>query len=223
MDQLSEVLGSVRLTGGVFLDAQFTAPWCVTANMSPERSKPFLPNPAQLVGFHVVIEGELLVTSRTSRRSRRARARSLLFPGNDGHIARQRAGADAGAHGRLSFGRAADGAPARISHGGGGKATHIICGFLGSEETYNPLIAALPRVLTLDLREGLSRDWVETSVRFAADELAAGRLASSNVMSRLSETLLVEAVRQYASTLANGSGRLAERREATRRSGARWP
>jgi hypothetical protein len=28
-DPLSEVLRAVRLTGGVFLDAQFTAPWCV--------------------------------------------------------------------------------------------------------------------------------------------------------------------------------------------------
>jgi hypothetical protein len=28
-DPLSEVLRSVRLTGGIFLDAQFTAPWCV--------------------------------------------------------------------------------------------------------------------------------------------------------------------------------------------------
>lgn len=40
-------------------------------------------------------------------------------------------------------------------------------------------------------------------MRFAASEFAAGRLASSNVMSRLSETLLVEAVRQYSASLAD--------------------
>ena len=34
-DPFSEMLRSIRLTGGVFLDARFTAPWCVTANMSP--------------------------------------------------------------------------------------------------------------------------------------------------------------------------------------------
>jgi AraC-like DNA-binding protein len=59
----------------------------------------------------------------------------------------------------------------------------------------------LPRVLKLDVRQGTSRDWIEASVRFAASELAEGRLASSSVMSRLSEVLLVEAVRHYASTL----------------------
>ena len=40
-----------------------------------------------------------------------------------------------------------DGLP-RIAHGGDGEATRIVCGFLASEEGYNPLIAALPRVLT---------------------------------------------------------------------------
>jgi AraC-like DNA-binding protein len=205
MDLLSELLGSVRLTGGVFLDAHFTAPWCVTANMSPERSKPFLPNPVQLVGFHVVIEGELLVIFADEPPIRASAGEILLFPGNDGHILGNAQGLTP-VNARDLIRPSADGGPARISHGGGGEATHIICGFLGSEETYNPLIAALPRVLTLDLRGGMSRDWIETSVRFAAGELAAGRMASSGVLSRLSETLLVEAVRQYSSTLANGSG-----------------
>jgi AraC-like DNA-binding protein len=58
-------------------------------------------------------------------------------------------------------------------------------------------------VLTLDVRQGMSRNWIEASVRFAAAELAGGMLASSSVMSRLSETLFVEAVRHYSSTLAD--------------------
>src|SRR5690606_27487150 len=61
-----------------------------------------------------------------------------------------------------------------------------------------PLISSLPRMLKLGIRDGTSRDWVEASVRFAAEELTKGRFASSNLMSRLSETLLVEAVRNYA-------------------------
>lgn len=81
----------------------------------------------------------------------------------------------------------------------------MVCGFLGSEEAFNPLLSSLPRVLRLDLREGTSREWIEASVRFAASELAEGRLASSSVMSRLSEVLLVEAVRAYASRLDGGA------------------
>lgn len=50
-DPLSDVLHSVRLSGGVFLEARFTAPWCVVANLEPSdcthsgsrrcRSSPF--------------------------------------------------------------------------------------------------------------------------------------------------------------------------------------
>ena len=61
LDPLSEVLRAVRLTGGVFLDAQFTAPWCVTAQLAPEDCKPFLTSPAQLIAYHFVIEGSLLL------------------------------------------------------------------------------------------------------------------------------------------------------------------
>ena len=58
-------------------------------------------------------------------------------------------------------------------------------------------------MLKVDVRQGASRDWVEASVRFAASELTTGKRASSSVMSRLSELLLVEAVREYSSTLGD--------------------
>lgn len=75
----------------------------------------------------------------------------------------------------------------------------MVCGVLGSEEPNAALLAALPRVLTLDIRAAAARDWIEASVRFAANELAEGRLATAGVMPRLSEVLLVEAVRHHAS------------------------
>jgi len=204
MDPLSEVLRSVRLTGGVFLQAHFTAPWCVTANMDAGDVAPFMAaTPAQLIGYHVVIEGELLVTIGDEPPVKARGGEVLLFPRNDGHVLASALGVKPVGAGSLI--QPPSEGLLRIVHGGGGEATRIVCGFLASEEGYNPLIAALPRVLTLDVREGTSRDWIEASVRFAASELAAGRLASSSVMSRLSETLLVEAVRHYASTLANGS------------------
>jgi AraC-like DNA-binding protein len=200
MDALSEVMRSVRLTGGVFLDARFTAPWCVTANMDAEDVKPILANPTQLIAYHVVIEGELLAMIPGEPSIKVSAGEALLFPGNDGHNL-------ASAHGlplvqtATLIQPAANGGLARVDHGGGGEVTKIICGFLGSEQGYNPLIAALPRFLKLDLRQAASREWVEASVRFAAAELAVGKLPSSSVMSRLSETLLVEAVREYSSTL----------------------
>jgi len=44
-DPLSEVLRSVHLIGGVFLDAQFTAPFSVTSRITAEDCAPFLKTP----------------------------------------------------------------------------------------------------------------------------------------------------------------------------------
>ena len=60
-DPLSDVLRSVRLVGGFFLEAQFTAPWSVAAKIGVEECLPFMPNLVQVIGYHVVIEGRMLV------------------------------------------------------------------------------------------------------------------------------------------------------------------
>ena len=205
LDPLSDVLRSVRLTGGVFIDGHFTAPWCIATDLTLAHCGQFLAQPAQLVqliAYHFVIEGKLLVSVAGEPPTEVRAGEIVLFPRNDGHVMASGPGMEPVSVAGL-IQRSASGGLAQICHGGGGEPTHIVCGFLGSEKGYNPLIASLPRVLTLDVRQGMSRDWIEASVRFAATELAEGRLATSSVMSRLSELLLVEAVRNYSSRLGD--------------------
>lgn len=202
MDPLSEVLRSVRLTGGVFLDVRLTAPWCVISELTAEHCRAFLARPVQLISFHVVLQGEFQLWVEGEPVLRVGPGEIVLLPRNDVQTLASAPGL-APVHGGSLVQPSPDGGLARIEHGGGGALTHMVCGFLGSEQSYSPLLASLPRVLKLDVREGTSRDWIEASVRFAASELAEGRLASSSVMSRLSEVLLVEAVRHYASTLSD--------------------
>src|SRR5262249_47497727 len=85
--------------------------------------------------------------------------------------------------------------------GGGGEATHLICGFLGSGQQANPLIASLPRVLKIDMAQAGSDEWIESSIRFALRGLCEGSIGAATIMSRLSELMFVEAVRRYAATL----------------------
>jgi hypothetical protein len=201
MDPLSEVLRAVRLTGGVFLSADFTAPWSVGVRITPEDCAPFLGRPAQIVGYHVVMEGRLLVGLEGEPMAEVRAGEIVLFPQNDNHILAS-APKIKPVNARQLMQPSPDGNIARICHGGSGATTRIMCGFLANEDSYNPLIAALPKLLKIDVRQGASREWVEATVRFAASELAEGRLASSSVMARLSETLLIEAVRRYSSGLA---------------------
>lgn len=200
MDPLSELLNSVRLTGGVFLSAHFTAPWCVGVSISSKDCAPYFRKAAQIIGFHVVTEGKLLVGLEGESMVKVGAGEIVLFPQNDPHALADREGLEP-VSARHLIQRSPDGGLARIDHGGGGDTTRLVCGFLASEDDYNPLISTLPRALKIDVRRCASREWIEASVHFAAGELAGGRLASSGVMTRLSESLLTEAVRQYSSDL----------------------
>lgn len=202
MDPLSDVLRSFRLTGGVFLEARFTAPWCVVTRLSAEDCGQYMTDPSLLIAYHFVVEGRLLVSVEGEPAIEVRAGEVVLLPRNDLHVLGSEDGlAPVSAHDLIR--PSDDGGLARVSHGGGGETAHIVCGFLGSQDLYNPLIAALPRILKLDVREGTSREWIDASVRFAVHELTRGKFASSSVMSRLSELLFVEAVRHYAATSDN--------------------
>ncbi len=56
-------------------------------------------------------------------------------------------------------------------------------------------------MLKLDVRATASGAWIESSFRFAASEIAAGRLGSTTVIAKLSELLFVEAVSQFVASL----------------------
>lgn len=196
-DVLSEVLRCVRLVGGFFLEARFTAPWCVAARIGVEECQPFLAGLVQAIGYHVVIDGAMLVGLEGEPPVRLTAGEIVLFPRNDMHTL-------ASANGLVPVSAAdliqqsADGGLWKIAYGGGREPTTIICGFLGTQDAFNPLLSALPRLLTVNIHEAGSRDWIEASVRFAAEQLVKGQLPSAGVIAKLSEALLVEAVRDYA-------------------------
>ncbi len=199
MDPLTDVLRSLRLTGGVFLDVSLTAPWSVLSHIEADDISSFLTAPKNMISYHCVTEGRLQISVDGERPVEVRAGEIVLLPRNDVHTLASEAGITP-VDGRQLVQPAADGGLARVAHGGGGTATKLVCGFLGSEGHYNPLIASLPRLMKLDVMESASRDWVEASVRFAAGELVRGKPASSETMSRLSELLLIEAVRGYLST-----------------------
>ena len=61
MDALSDVLKVANLTGGVFLHAEFFAPWCVAGRLSPEHCAPALGPASHLIIYHYVIEGSFRI------------------------------------------------------------------------------------------------------------------------------------------------------------------
>src|SRR5262249_24978541 len=90
-------------------------------------------------------------------------------------------------------------------HGGGGKRTRMICGYLGHDSAEeNPVISTLPPLLKLDAEQGGAAEWIRSTFQFAAEEVAAGRPGSETVLAKLSELLFVETVRRYVENLPDG-------------------
>jgi AraC-like DNA-binding protein len=199
-DPLSQLLGAIRLTGGIFLEARFTAPWCTASQITSQDVEAFLGTPGHIIAYHVVISGRLVCIVDGEPPMEVGAGEVVLLPRNDPHLLASAPGLPAiDAHELIRPG--GNGGLPQIDHGGGGEATGIVCGYLTTEHSPNLLIASLPSLLRLDISKGASRDWVEASVRFAARELVKGKMSSLPMITRLSELLLVEAMRDYAATL----------------------
>jgi len=222
MDALSDVLRVAHLTGGVFLHADFFAPWCMAARVAPEHCSPALGPVSHLILYHYVVEGEfrIRVEGEDGDDLIIGAGEVVLLPRNDLHLM----GSD------LSLPPVAgsdiiqppkDGGLFSINHGGAGHnggsggRTRMICGFLGCASAEgNPVISTLPSLLKLDVEQGGAAEWIRSTFQYAAEEVSAGRPGSETVLAKLSELLFVEAVRRYAEALPDGqTGWLAGLRE----------
>jgi AraC-like DNA-binding protein len=206
MDALSDVLRVANLTGGVFLHAEFFAPWCIAARVSPEHCAPAVGPASHLIIYHYVVEGDfrLRIDGDNGEGVVVGPGEIVLLPHNDVHLM----GSDLKlppVAGREIIHAPKDGGLFSIHHGGNGKRTRMVCGFLGcAEGERNPVIASLPPLLKLNVEEGAAAEWIRSTFHYAAEEVAAGRPGSETVLAKLSELLFVETVRRHAETLPEG-------------------
>ena len=91
--------------------------------------------------------------------------------------------------------------------------TTVVCGFISYDaRPFNPLIAALPRML--HLRASDAGGWIAQFLQQAVSESNANRPGSEAMLARMSEMLFVDAVRRYVEILPpEGTGWLAGLRD----------
>jgi AraC-like DNA-binding protein len=124
----------------------------------------------------------------------------LLFPQGDGHVLSSEPGMRT-APDMSMYARSSAPLPFvyEIGTGRDERRTRLICGFLGFDERpYNPLLTALPSVIHLPAAgaDGASRP-LGAMLEVAIREERRGQPGTENVLSRLSELMLVEAIRRY--------------------------
>jgi AraC-like DNA-binding protein len=214
MDALSDVLQVLRLSGAVFLDAEFTAPWCVTSNSGHPTSPP-LGGGEHVVFFHWLIEGRCKARLKAGGDTFEIAAGDiLLMPNDEPHLM----GSDLhlepiGADTLVKQG--ADDGLLRIEHGGGGETTRFVCGFLACDKRLcRPVLEALPDMLRVPFGDDPAVAWFRSLLRLGTQETTARRPGSDTMLAKLSELLFVEAIRRYSETMpAEQTGWLAGLRD----------
>ena len=201
MDALSDLLHAVKLNGALFLEARFTAPWCVETHPSYGAAEMLRPlNP--VVFFHMVTEGRCKVRLAAGGEPIDLASGDLvLMPQGDTNLLGsdlQLAPVDADSLLRPAL----PGGMPTIDHGGGGDEARILCGFLSCDKALcRLLLEALPRLLRVPLGDGPGAAWLMSLVRRGAQENTAPGPGSGTLLAKLAELLFVEAMRRYVEAL----------------------
>jgi len=217
MDALSDVLKSVRLEGAVYLNAEFTAPWCIRAKFGLASVRARLAGAEHVVFFHFLTEGSCKVRLVDGAQTLDVVAGDLvLFAREDKHLM----GSDlqiAPVEAASLISADSVGADLiQMRHGGGGEATRFVCGYLACNRSVcRPLLDALPRVLHIPIGDGPAAALLRELLRVGVRESSAARPGTESMLAKLSELMFVEAMRRYAENLPpEGKGWLAGVRDA---------
>jgi AraC-like DNA-binding protein len=200
-DVLSDVLRAVRLTGAVYYDFELSSPWVAEAPASREIAAKVMPQSQRVIEYHVVARGSCWGHAVGEDPMRLSEGDLIIFPQGDAHVLSSAPGMRSTPDMSV-FAKPATALPIMFELGGGGaERARLVCGFLGCDEhPYNPLLAALPRVIHLPAADA-SKGWLGTLLNMAIKESGSARAGGENVLARVSELMFVEAIRRYLEIL----------------------
>jgi AraC-like DNA-binding protein len=217
MDALSDVLKSVRLEGAVYLNAEFTAPWCVRANFGLAKARARLAGADHVLCFHFLVQGRCTIRLDDGELHDAGSDDVVIFPHQDHHVV----GSDlqlapVATATLVDAGAARDTGLYQLHHGGGGEATRMVCGYLACDRSMSRLLLeALPRVLVIAMRDGPVSVMLQELLQVGVRESSAWRPGADSMLAKLSELMFVEAMRVYIEGLPpGGKGWLAGVRDA---------
>jgi AraC-like DNA-binding protein len=216
MDALSELLRAVKLSGAMFYVAECSKPWRVLAPSSRTLGKYVAANASHVIEFHFATQGSGYV--RVGEETTPFAAGDLfMIPHGDPHEMGNGTGA--------TLVDAEPGLPALLEGGltcvrlgvAGGEETRLVCGYLACDAgLIRPVLAGLPRVVRVHIRNDRAGEWLENSLTHAVERATAAAPGSDVILARLAEVLFAEALQRYVNQLPEGrTGWLAGAGDAT--------
>jgi AraC-like DNA-binding protein len=191
------------MTGAVFFNAEFTAPWGFTSPPAQRVAPLVAPGTERLVIYHLVTEGRAIAKVEDQEEVLLEGGDIVVFPHGDAHRVSNGYGSGF-VDSTLWLTQFLSGSLTVTRFGGGGESTQFICGYFGCERHASRLfLAGLPSILKVRIRGTEGGDWLDRSIRYSVSAAASGRPGHSALVSKLSEALFIETLRRYMDELSS--------------------
>lgn len=184
-DVLSELLRSMRVRSSIYCHSHLTAPWGFRIDARPVAS------------FHLVMEGRCwLGVPGSIRPLLLVNGDLVILPHGHAHQLSDERGQHVRALDEIVASNSDD--RWRLRYGGNGRRTELLCGGFAIEECDGlPLLATLPSVIHVRGRDGQPADWLEPVLAMLRRELTAAHPGVEAIVTRLTDVLLVQAIRGH--------------------------
>jgi AraC-like DNA-binding protein len=202
MDALSEALRAVRMTGAIFFHAECAAPWGFAVPSVAQVQHVLSPGTERLVNYNLVTEGKAVGRFNNGTEITVGPGDLVILPHGDAHTVSNgspRAFIDSAA---AHLAEILQGSGGMMRFGEGGEITRFVCGFFGCERSADRLfLAGLPQFIRINIRANPGSRWLETAILHLVSEAESHRPGRSILLSRMAESLFIEALRCYMEQL----------------------
>lgn len=193
---LAQALGRLRLSGAIFLRAEYTEGWAYESVAQGDLAALLAPGAPRVILFHVVASGRCWVQVGDGERHWAEPGDVIVLPYGDTH----RMGGTTDA--KLVSGASLVEAPPWermpvIRYGEGGERTNVVCGYLTSDDPlFDPRMGALPQVFVVST-DGAAREFVRASVDYAVQQTSQVDVDRFQAPTTVPEMLLVEVLKLH--------------------------
>jgi AraC-like DNA-binding protein len=187
-DPLGEALHFLRVTGSFYCRSELTAPWGLTMPAWPD-----------CLWFHIVTAGRCRLDVDGAEPRMLQPGDLALVPHGQGHVLGS--GADVITPDVMGLEHEFQNRYAILRHGGGGAATTLVCGAVRLDHPAAHLILPLlPMVIHVEPSGSPQAEWMQSTLRLVAAEAAEMRPGGEAVITRLSDILVIQALRTWIQT-----------------------
>src|SRR4051794_4362679 len=159
MDILSEVLRVVTLDEALFFNAEFSAPWCISAPKAASFAPHLCPGARHLIPYHLITEGRAYLKLPEGRRQELTAGDIVIVPHGDAHLLGN-GSPERPVDWLRMFGSKVTQGLKLAPFGGGGEITRFVCGYLSCEPRLSEVVlTGLPRMLKVHVADEPAGRW----------------------------------------------------------------